>query len=64
MLARNAEVAIRNRAHIWLSGSMMSGYIGDFAFDPQVPAGTRVQPKPIPIRPSSRPGLSEKWLSL
>ena len=27
------------------------GYLGDFAFDPQVPAGTRVQPKPIPYPP-------------
>ena len=27
------------------------GYIGDYAFDPQVPAGTWVQPKPIHYLP-------------
>ena len=26
-------------------------YVGDFAFDPQVPAGTQVQPKLIPYPP-------------
>ena len=40
------------------------GYVGNCAFDPQVPAGTWVQPKPIPYLPKQQAWIKQKMAEL